>query len=285
MSLTATEPRSRSGLMRVMRASPVLILLAGMVGMGLMVAGYGGPHGSQAGERQILWELGYHLLVLDGLIFVAVLWGGVYLEVVEASRGMPGLRLVGEPEMKPEVTARLRALERSLTAHGFRHDGWFSLDDFAETHVSAWQNDGHPAAAFILYFPAGGVFRLRFIRWFPSGGVLVSSTKVTDLGCAPPEGIYIQVRKGASVDELWAWHLEAESLFPDASSPPRGEVAALGPRERYVALLTRWAEHKRRDRTWLLALEPVGECWRTYHLCGMPLARQFELGWATPYWR
>jgi hypothetical protein len=282
MSTTNTEPR-RSVLMRVMRVSAVPILLACVAGGVLMAVGSGASDGPEAGERRILWDVGYHLLVLGGLLFVAVLWGGVYLEVVEASRGMPGLRSVGEPAMTLEASVQLRALEQSLSGLGFRHDGWFSLDDFGETHVSAWQHER--AAAFILHLPGSGMFRLRFVRRFASGGILVSSTRLCDLGIPPPEGVYIQVRKGASANELWAWHLEGEALFPDAISPAPGGAEAGGPRELFVAVLTRWARHWRRDRTWLLAVEPFGECWRMYHLCGVPLRRQFELGWATPFWQ
>ncbi len=263
--------------MRVMRVAAVPLLLACVVGGVLMVAGVGG--------EQLLWDVGSHLLALCGLLFIALLWGGVYLEVVEASRGMPGLRSVGEPVMTPEVTAELRALERSLAGLGFRHDGWFSLDDFGETHVSAWQHESHPAAAFLLHLPGSGMFRLRFVRRFASGGILVSSTRLIDLAVPPPKGVYVQMRKGASANELWAWHLEGEALFPDATSPAPGDTVASGPRELYVAVSARWARHKRRDRTWLLAVEPFGECWRMYHLCGMPLQRQFELGWATPFWQ
>jgi hypothetical protein len=277
MSTTSAEPR-RSTLMWVLRASPLPVVLTCVAGGILM--GAGASKGSEADGR-LLWEVGYHVLVLGGLLFVALLWGGVYLEVVEASRGMPGLKPVSEPEMKPEVADQLRALERSLSNLGFRREEWFCLDDFARTHVGAWQHESHPAAAFVLYYPDGEMFRLRFIRWFPSGGVLVSSTRLVDLACPPPEGVYLQVKKGASAEELWAWHLEAEALFPDA--PGDGGVGP--PRELFVALFARWASHKRRDRTWLLAVEPFGECWRLYHLCGMPLEKQFELGWATPFWR
>jgi hypothetical protein len=284
MSTTTTEPR-RSILMWVLRVSAVPIVLACLAGGVLMAVGFGASDGPEAGERRILWEVGSHLLVLGGLLFVALLWGGVYLEVVEASRGMPGLRSVGEPAMTPEAAVGLRALEQSLSSLGFRPDGWFSLDDFGEMHVSAWQHESHPAAAFILHLPGSGMFRLRFVRRFASGGILVSSTRLCDLGIPPPEGVYIQVRKGASASELWAWHLEGEALFPDVTSPAPGDTEAGGPRELFVAVLARWAGHLRRDRTWLMAVEPFGECWRMYHLCGMPLRRQFESGWATPFWQ
>src|SRR5262249_50254280 len=112
---------------------------------------------TEAGERkQFLWELGYHLLVLAGIVFIAVLWGGVYLQVVEASRGMPGLRAVEEPIMAAEPAAEWEALKRSLAGLGFRHAGWFSLDDFDETNVSAWEDGAR--AAFVLYYPLSGVF-------------------------------------------------------------------------------------------------------------------------------
>jgi hypothetical protein len=91
----------------------------------------------KAGERkQLLWDVGYHLLVLGGVGFIALLWGGVYLQVVEASRGMPGLRAVEQPAMAPEPARKWEALKRALSGLGLRHDGWFSLDDFDETHVS-----------------------------------------------------------------------------------------------------------------------------------------------------
>ena len=241
---------------------------------------------ASAGEQgQFFRDIGYHLLTLGGLLFVLVLWSGVYLEVVEESRGMPGLRSVGEPAMTPDVADELRRLEQCLSGLGFRHDGWFSLDDFGEMHVSAWQHETHPAAAFILHLPGSGAFRLRFVRRFPSGAILVSTSRLVDLGCPPPDGIYVQMRKGASVAELWAWHLAGESLFLDRDNPAPDNSKVGGPKELYVAVSTRWARHKRRDRTWLLAVEPFGECWRMYHLRGMPLARQFELGWATPFWK
>lgn len=276
---TKTEPR-RSGLMLLLRVSAVPLLLACVAGGVLMAVGFSAPPGESGWT---LWDVGYHLLVFGGLLFIALLWGGVYLEVVEAARGMPGLRPVEEPAMPLEVTAELRALEKSLSALGFRPDEWFSLDDFGETHVSAWQHESHPVAAFVLHLPGSGAFRLRFIRRFPSGGVLISSTRLVDLAVPPPEGIYVQVRRGASVEELWAWHLEAEALFTDAAGAVPGDAG--GPRGLLVAVAARWAGHKLRDRTWLLAVEPVGECWRMYHLCGMPLSRQFERGWATPFWQ
>jgi hypothetical protein len=267
--------------MQVLRVSPVPIVLAFVAGVALMGVS-SGPSADEMGP--VLWDVGYALVVLSVATFAAVLWCGVYLEVREAARGMPGLRSVGQPEMKPEVAANLREKEQSLSALGFRHDGWFSLDDFAVTHVSAWRHETHSTAAFILYFPVGGNFRLRFVRRFPSGGVLASTTRLTDLSYPPPEGMYLQMRKHASVDELLAWHREAESLFPGASSVP-DDTPAGSPRDLFVAIGVRWANHWMRDRTWLLGVEPVGECWRMYHLCGMPLARQFELGWATPFWR
>ena len=279
MSTMTPEPR-RSGLMQLLRLSAVPLLLACVVGGVLMAVGSGAPAGASGWT---LRDAGYHLLVFGGLLFVVVLWGGVYLEVREASRGHPGLRPVAEPAMALEASVQLRALDRSLSALGFRHDGWFALDDFGETHVSAWQHER--AAAFILHLPGSGMFRLRFVRRFPSGGVLSSSTRLCDLAYPPPQGMYVQVKKGASVEELWAWHLEAEALFPDAAGAVSGDVETGGPKELYVAVSARWAGHRRRDRTWLLAVEPVGECWRMYHLCGMPLARQFELGWTTPFWQ
>src|SRR5262249_34820634 len=155
--------------------------------------GFATTGGAGTGEwNQLLWGAGTSMLELGGVLFSTLLWGAVYLNVVEASRGMPGLRSVEEPTMAPEPAAKLRALNRALSGLGFRHDGWFSLDDFDETHVSAWRHDEHPAVGFVLYFPLSGAFRLRFVRRFPSGCVLSSSTRLTDLAYPPPPGVYVQ---------------------------------------------------------------------------------------------
>src|SRR5262249_18107411 len=150
--------------------------------------------GAEADEwKHTLWDVGSTVLVLDGVLLVIILWGGVYLLVVEASRGMPGLRSVEEPTLTPEGAATWKALRRSLSDLGFRQDEWFSLDDVDETQVSAWHHAECPAALFVLYFPVSGAFRLRIVRRFPSGGILVSSTRVTELATAPPQGLYVQV--------------------------------------------------------------------------------------------
>src|SRR5436190_17908992 len=111
---------------------------------------------------------------------------------------MPGLRTVGQPAMKPEEAAAWEAWQRSLSALGFRPDGWFSLDDFDEMHVSAWRHEDRPVAAFLLFAPAAGTFRLRFISKRAGETVLVSSTRVTELSYPPPSGVYLQVRRAAT---------------------------------------------------------------------------------------
>ena len=280
MSTPMDQPR-RSRPMQLLRWSPAPILLLGLAGGTLMVFG---AHGrADAAVRDDLWAAGTALLALGGVSLCVVLWGGVYLNVVEASRGMPGLRTVQEPVMPSAPAATAAALKQALAGLGFRPNGWFALDDFDETHVGAWTHAGHRAVAFVLYFPAGGLFRVRFVRRFPGGGILVSSTRLTDLAYAPPQGLYLQARNTGSVEELWAWHLEGESLFP--TGPAEGDAGPAGPRELYVEVSARWAGHRRRDRTWLLAVEPVEELWRMYWLRGMPLRQQFELGWTTPFWQ
>jgi hypothetical protein len=241
-----------------------------------------GPH--EAGISEAFWEAGCNLLALAVVLLIALLWGGVYLEVVEASQGMPGLRSVQEPTLSAEAAAEWRSLQAALYGLGFRPEGWFSLDNFDQTHVSPWAHEVHPAAAFVLYSPSGDNFRLRIVRRFPSGGILISSTKLVDLAYLPPQGIYLQARKKASAAELWAWHLEAESLFLDAAGREPSDPAPGGAQALFIEVWARWSRHRRRDRTWLLGVEPVGECWRIYHLTGMSLARQFELGWTIPYW-
>lgn len=279
---TTTKPSQRSLRMRLLRWSPGPILLLGLAGGALMTLAISGDRYA-AGQNQFLRDAGAAMLATAGLLFAGVLWGGVYLNVVEASRGMPGLRPVAEPDMAPERAAKLEAFKRALSGLGFRHDGWFSLDDFDGTHVCAWTHGELPAVAFVLYLPVGGIFRLRLIRKFPNGGILVTTNRLTDLSYAPPQGIYLQARRTASVEELWAWHREAESLFP-AGDPAAGLPPGT-PRELFVEVSARWARHRRRDRTWLLAVEPVEECWRMFWLGGMPLREQFERGWTTPFWQ
>ena len=72
---TKTEGR-RSWLMWLLRVSAVPLLLACLVGGVLMAASLGRHH---AGTSQALWEAGCNLLALAGVLFVALLWGGVYL--------------------------------------------------------------------------------------------------------------------------------------------------------------------------------------------------------------
>jgi hypothetical protein len=264
--------------MRLLRLSPAVLLLAFVAGVVLLAVGRLLPETSR--WKYLAGEAGSTVLVLDGVLLAAVLWGGVYLNVVEASRGMPGLRPVREPTLTPERATAREGLWRGLVGLGFRQAEWFALDDFDETHVCAWHRGER--GAFVMYVPASGAFRLRIVRKFPSGGLLVSSTRLNDLAYAPPQGLYVQARRAATVEQLWAWHLEAEALFPDHEGV--GEAPAGGPMGLYVEVSARWSGHRRRDRTWLLAVEPVEECWRLYRLCGMPLRRQFDRGWTTPYW-
>lgn len=279
---TRTNWHQRSRLMRLLRLSPAPVFVLCLAGGALML--FATSSDSGAGERkELLWDAGTSMLVLGGALFIAILWGGVYLNVVEASRGMPGLRSVEQPTMETEPAAKWEEFKLALSGLGFRQDGWFSLDDFDEMHVCSWHHPECPAAAFVLYYPMGRVFRLRFVRRFPNGGILVSSTRLNDLALAPPQGLYVQAHPRASVEELWAWHLEAESLFPIDHSA--GDIGKVAPREVYVEVSARWAGHIRRDRTWLLAVEPIEECWRMFWLCRMPLRQQFDRGWTTPFWQ
>jgi hypothetical protein len=288
----------RSWLMRLLCWSPGPLLLLCVLGGGLMAFSYTTedrkaanalilpredpradsttPDPEAGGTKQILWDVGTSMLALGGIGFIALLWGGVYLQVVEASRGLPGLRSVDAPTLEPEQAARMETMRQALSGLGFRHDRWFSLDDFAETHVGAWKHGSH--VAFVLYFPAGGNFRLRFVRRFQGGAMLVSSTGLTDLAYPPPPGMYIQARKKATVEELWAWHLEGEEIFPQAAVPT--DDTQIEPKELFVEASGRWGKHRRSDPTWLLAVEPVEECWRIYRLCGVSLREQVEQGWA-----
>src|SRR5262245_1181651 len=104
------EPRSK--LMRVLRESPAPVLLGGLLGGLLMAVSCGIP---EAEGKLIVWHAGCGLLALAGVLFCTILWGGVYLQVVEASRGMPGLRVTGEPDLQEEAKAAWEALRQGLT--------------------------------------------------------------------------------------------------------------------------------------------------------------------------
>src|SRR5262249_6735105 len=67
-----------------------------------------------------------------------------------------------------------------------------------------------------------------------------------------------------------------------AFSKSSDSICFRGKRLPSLATATR---HRRRDRTWHLAVVPFEECWRMCQLYGMSLQRQFELGWTTPYWK
>src|SRR4051794_21797619 len=146
MSTPTTELPRRSWLMRLLRLSPAVFLLAFVAGVVLLGVSRGLAEAE--GWEETIREAGATVLLLDGVLLAVVLWGGVYLQVVEASRGMPGLRSVKEPTMTPERAATWEALRRSLSGLGFRHEEWFSLDDFDETHISAWENGRR--GAFVL---------------------------------------------------------------------------------------------------------------------------------------
>jgi hypothetical protein len=122
---TPTEQPRRSRLTQAMRLSPAPIVLLGLAGGALMAFGAFGP--PEVTVRDRLWTAGTTMLAVSGVFFCVVLWGGVYLNVVEASRGMPGLRAVEEPVMPPDPAAGVAALKQSLTGLGFRPAGWFSL--------------------------------------------------------------------------------------------------------------------------------------------------------------
>src|SRR5438128_5059873 len=82
---TKTEDR-RSWLMWLLRESAVPLFLACLVGGALMAVSLGQP---DAGTGEVLWDAGGDLLAVAGVLFIALAWGSVYLQVVEASRGMP----------------------------------------------------------------------------------------------------------------------------------------------------------------------------------------------------
>jgi hypothetical protein len=131
----------------------------------------------------------------------------------------------------------------------------------------------------VLYLPVAGVVRLRIVRRFPDGWVLVTSSRQTDLSYWPSPNTYLQVRRGGTVADLWAWHLAAEELFPSRSVNSKAVVPS--PIEVYVELARRNARDYQRVWLWFLRYDPVGELWRILRRRDVSVQRQIERGWAT----
>ncbi len=227
------------------------------------------------------WAAGWWLLGAGAVTFLALLWATLYLEVREASRGLPGLRVVAAPVIPADRIARLELIERGphgLFGLGFCHAEWFTLNNFEQTHVSAWRHATLPEVAFVLYSPLHRNFRLRFVRHTADTRILVSSTRLGDQAYPPPPGTFIQVRWRGTPADLWAWHLAAEELFPVAS--PEVAAEAESPINVYAEVSGRFARHHRRGWFWLLSYEPCSELWRQFRLCGVSLRQQIERGWA-----
>ena len=182
--------------------------------------------------------------------------------------------------MSAKPNRQLEAFEHGrdgLAALGFQHVGWFRLDDFDETHVSAWRHPTRFAIAFVLFLPITSSVRLRIVRRFADGWILTSSTRLPDLSYAMPPHTYLQARR-CSAAELWAWHLEAEQLFPARSA---ARFAAPPAREVYVEWSRRVARHHQSVWLWFLRYEPFGECWRILRRRGVSVRSQIDRGWAT----
>jgi hypothetical protein len=270
---------------------------------------------ARARRVAFLWA-GGGLLGLSAALFIACPWAGVYIQVMEGSRGLPRPEPIDSPLSTPNrsvPTAALTELQfgpNGLAALGFEPAGWFFRDVFGRMRIGAWRHSSRPEVAFIM-FQRGGDARLRIVRRFADGAILLTSTRLLDLACPPPASVYVQVRKTRSAAELWAWHLEAEALFAEKAAPSRagderitrspgdftpsrdgapssradglagGERA---PMEVFMEIVVRWAWFHRAQRLWLLRLNPFRECWRMYWLSGMSLKQQIEEGWAVAPW-
>jgi hypothetical protein len=301
--------------MRLLRVAPAFLMAGLIVGGYLLTLGTGAavsPPWSTGGEAQILLWGGVGLLGGCTALFVVVLWGAVYLQVMEGSRGLPPPEPIDDPSHRPATglpaadLARLQLGPDGLAGLGFEPAGWFLLDNFARLRVGAWRHAARPEVAFVL-FQYGGGARLRIVRRFPGGVILITTNRLVDVSIATPASTYVQMRKTPSAAELWSWHLEAETLFEEGASLSRagderitrspGDIAtgpgwlpsfrALVPAERegastdlFMEILFRYGWFCRSRRLWLLRLNPFRECRRMYCLSGMSLKQQIAEGWA-----
>ena len=95
---------------------------------------------------------------------------------------------------------------------------------------------------------------------------------------APPEYTYLQMRRPCTAEVLWAWHLDAETLFP-ARSRYAGEVAPT-PIDLYTEMSRRVARRHRRHWFWILRYDPFGEAWRMFRMRGASVREQIDRGLA-----
>jgi hypothetical protein len=268
---------------------------------------------AHARKQALRWG-GVGLLGACVAMFLALPWAGVYVQVIEASRGQPVPKPIKDPTLKParevptDALAGLAVGQDGLASLGFEPTGWFWLDNFAQLRVGAWRHCSHPAVAFVLFQP-GGAPRLRIVRRFKSGAILTTTNKLTDVAAGPPASMYVQMCMTRSAAELWSWHLQAEMLFEGEASRSRpgenrvtrspGDFAPRpapfpfradpnegpsDPMEVFMEALVRWGWMHRSQRLWLLKLNPFRECWRMWNLCGLSLEQQIAEGWATAPW-
>jgi hypothetical protein len=297
--------------MRLLRATPLILLFGCAAGGVLVIVSASLADTGSQDARHALWWAGVGLLGACGVLFVAFPWAALYVQVMESSRGLPLPQPIDPPPLTPAAgipvadLAELQIGPNGLVGLGFDLVGWFYLDNFAGLRIAAWRHCSHPAVAFVLFQP-GGAPRLRIVRRFGDGAILMTSNRLTDLAVGPPASTYVQVRKTRSAAELWSWHLEAEALFaeqatalrpgderitrsPGDFAPGRGGAPRLWvdgrtgggseAMELFMEIVVRFAWLKRSRARWLLGVNPLGECWRMYWLCGLSLKQQIEDGW------
>jgi hypothetical protein len=305
----ARRPRVRWS-MRLLLTVYQLLGICSMLGGLVLIASCftpdaGVPSGVAHAPEPGLWWAGIGLLGVCGALFVAFPWAAVYVQVMEASRGLPVPQPINNPTLRPGTgvpAAELAELQfgpNGLSGLGFQPAGWFYLDNFAGMRIGAWRHPSHPAVAFVM-FQLGGNARLRIIRHFEDGTMLMTSTRLVDVAVIPPASTYVQMRKTRSAAQLWSWHLDAEALFPQQAGATRpgdehitsspgdfadggaSVVAEGGPdlMAGYREVTSRWGWFHRGRRLWLLQLNPFRECWRMYWLCGISLKQQIDDGWA-----
>jgi hypothetical protein len=86
------------------------------------------------------------------------------------------------------------------------------------------------------------------------------------------------MRRPCTAEVLWAWHLDAEALFP-ARSRNAAEVAAT-PIDLYTEMSRRVARRHRRHWFWILRYDPFGEAWRIFRMRGVSVREQIDRGLA-----
>lgn len=230
-------------------------------------------------RNQMLRTAGGWLLGVCLPMLVILPWISLAFQVRLAADRALRVQAVEQPESPVKSKDGRDELAEAIAAFvalGFHCDGWYSLGDFEGTVLGTWQHPEHRSRGFILYYPAGGMVRLRFARRFNSGAMLVSSTRLVDHAYELPPGVFLQRMRGC-VAELWEWHRTAEAMFPTRPGEP--VLPPLSPLDLHLAFRRRIAKFHRTYTLWCLRYELLCELTRSSRLSGVSLYQQLERGW------